>query len=43
MGKLNKLKFQLHDAMELTVEGIRVMDTADDRLQFIVGTDVCAP
>lgn len=25
------------------MEGIRVMETADDRLQFIVGTDICAP
>ena len=31
---------QLHDGLALEVEGIRIMDSADDKLQMIFGTDL---
>lgn len=43
MGKLGPTRLQLHDSLELVVDGIRVMAAADNKLQCILGTDVCSP
>lgn len=34
------MKLQFHDGLAVHTEGIRVMDVKDDRLNFILGTDV---
>ena len=39
-GKLAETSVQLHDRLKLVVDGIRVMDTFDERIQVILGTDL---
>lgn len=43
VGKLGETKLQLHDSLEAIVDGIRVMDSEDNNLQCILGTDLFDP
>ena len=40
VGKVGKVMVQLHDKLGLEVEGLRVMEAADDKLQVILGSDL---
>lgn len=40
VGRLGDVMLQLHDNLELLTNGIRVMDTMDGDLEFILGSDV---
>lgn len=40
VGRLGPVTLQIHDQLELTVEGIRVMEGGGDRMQLIFGTDI---
>ena len=43
IGKLDIVKVQLHDDLELVMCGIKVMTAADYKLQFGFGTDLFTP